>query len=67
MQKVSVIVIGLVVVVVGVLWTLQGLDVMGGSGMSGHGIWAVVGIILILVGLGTVGATVRSGSRGRAG
>jgi hypothetical protein len=67
MQKVSVIVIGLVVVVVGVLWTLQGLDVMGGSGMSGHGIWAVIGIILILVGLGTVGATVRSGSRGRAG
>jgi hypothetical protein len=67
MQKVSVIVIGLVVVVVGVLWTLQGLDVMSGSGMSGHGIWAVVGIILILVGLGTVGATVRSGSRGRAG
>jgi hypothetical protein len=67
MQKVSVVVIGLVVVVVGVLWTLQGLDVMGGSGMSGHGIWAVIGIILILVGLGTVGATVRSGSRGRAG
>ena len=30
-------------IVVGVLWTLQGLDVVKGSGMSGVEFWAVVG------------------------
>ena len=30
-------------VVVGVVWTLQGLDVIKGSAMSGQDFWAVVG------------------------
>jgi hypothetical protein len=34
---------------VGVVWILQGLDVLGGSGMSGHIEWTVIGAILVVV------------------
>ena len=44
-------VIGVLSCAVGVVWILQGLDVVKGSGMSGHGIWAVFGVVLIAVGL----------------
>ena len=43
--------IGLLLVLVGLLWTLQGLDIVGGSGMSGVAIWAVIGPFVALVGL----------------
>ena len=45
------IVIGALAVVAGVVWMLQGLDVLGGSGMSGQTVWAVVGPIVAVVGL----------------
>ncbi|SDP63427.1 hypothetical protein SAMN04489867_3227 [Pedococcus dokdonensis] len=44
-------VIGIVLVLVGLLWTLQGLDIVGGSGMSGVAIWAVIGPFVALVGV----------------
>jgi hypothetical protein len=43
--------IGILLVLVGALWTLQGLDVIGGSGMSGVAIWAVIGPFVALVGV----------------
>lgn len=43
--------IGVLLVLVGILWTLQGLDIVGGSGMSGVGIWAVIGPFVALIGL----------------
>jgi hypothetical protein len=42
---------GLLAVVLGALWTLQGLDVVGGSVMSGVGVWAVVGPVVAVAGL----------------
>ena len=36
-------ILGLILVVSGVVWTLQGLDILGGSAMSGVTLWAVVG------------------------
>ncbi|MGW7291787.1 hypothetical protein ACWGIB_05265 [Streptomyces xiamenensis] len=39
----------------GVIWTLQGLDVMRGSAMSGVTLWAVVGPIVAIVGLVLLG------------
>jgi uncharacterized membrane protein HdeD (DUF308 family) len=50
-QRLSLGVVGIIAVAVGVLWTLQGTAVLGHSGMSGHHVWAVVGIVLILVGV----------------
>lgn len=38
--------------VVGVVWILQGLDVLGGYGMSGHVEWTVIGAILVVLALG---------------
>jgi hypothetical protein len=35
----------------GAIWFLQGIDVLGGSGMSGHGIWAWIGSAVVLFGL----------------
>ena len=44
-------VVGLLAVVLGALWTLQGLDVVGGSVMSGVTAWAVIGPIVALAGV----------------
>lgn len=46
--------VGTVLVLVGVVWFLQGIDVLGGSGMSGKTLWAVVGPIVALVGVGAL-------------
>lgn len=43
--------IGVLLVLVGILWTLQGLDILGGSGMSGVAIWAVIGPFVALIGI----------------
>ncbi len=51
MGRIMMLVVGAVLVLVGILWTLQGLDVVGGSGMSGHAIWAVIGPIVALIGV----------------
>jgi hypothetical protein len=45
------VVLGVLLVLVGGLWTLQGLNVLGGSAMSGKTLWAVVGPIVALGGL----------------
>ena len=46
--------VGALLVLVGAVWFLQGIDVLGGSGMSGKTLWAVVGPIVALVGAGMV-------------
>ncbi|MCW2672188.1 MAG: hypothetical protein JWP14_777 [Frankiales bacterium] len=61
MKKPLWVVVGGVVAVLGLLFTLQGADVISGSAMSGTTFWAVAGPIIIVIGL-TV-ATV--GVRGR--
>lgn len=43
--------LGVLLVLFGGVWTLQGLDVLGGSAMSGVTIWAVVGPIVALAGI----------------
>jgi uncharacterized membrane protein len=53
--------LGLLALVLGAVWTLQGLNVLGGSVMSGVTIWAIVGPVVAFVGLilVIVGITVR--------
>lgn len=43
--------VGAVLVVIGVVWTLQGLNVLGGSAMSGSALWATIGPIVLLIGV----------------
>lgn len=56
--------IGIVLCAVGTLWVLQGTKVIQGSGMSGHGMWAVVGAVAIVVGLACVAWAARHHRRG---
>jgi hypothetical protein len=51
--------VGLLLILVGVFWTLQGLDIIGGSGMSGETLWAVIGPIVALIGLVLVAVRLR--------
>ena len=53
--------VGVLLGVIGALWTLQGLGVVGGSAMSGETLWAVIGPIVVLFGV----ALVILGIRGR--
>ena len=39
----------------GLVWTLQGLNVLGGSVMSGSPVWAVIGPIVLVAGLVLIG------------
>jgi protein-S-isoprenylcysteine O-methyltransferase Ste14 len=36
--------------VVGVVWIAQGTNVLHGSGMSGHGVYAVLGAVVFVLG-----------------
>jgi hypothetical protein len=56
--------VGALMALMGVVWTLQGLGYIGGSGMSGVTLWAVVGPVVAIVGLAvTVVSTRGRGSR----
>ena len=44
-------IIGIVLIVLGAVWFLQGIGVIGGSLMSGASIWAILGAIAIVFGL----------------
>ena len=57
--------LGLLAVVVGAVWTLQGLGYVGGSVMSGVTLWAIVGPIVAVVGLVLIVVGLRARNRGR--
>jgi hypothetical protein len=44
------VIIGVLLVLSGVVWTLQGLDLLGGSSMSGNRMWAVIGPFTAIAG-----------------
>ncbi len=54
--------LGVLMVAVGVLWTLQGLGRVGGSAMTGSETWAIVGPAF--AGLGVALVWVALGRRG---
>jgi hypothetical protein len=56
---------GLLAVVLGVLWTAQGLDLVGGSSMSGVTIWAIIGPIVAVGGLVLIVLGVRIRARSK--
>jgi quinol-cytochrome oxidoreductase complex cytochrome b subunit len=63
MRKRLWVVVGAVVALLGLLFTLQGTDVIGGSAMSGTTFWAVAGPIIIVIGLVMAAAGARRGGR----
>ncbi len=58
------VVLGVVLVVVGAVWALQGFDVIGGSVMSGVTLWAGVGPIVAVAWLVVAVLGARTARRG---
>jgi len=51
---------GVLLCAVGTVFILQGTNVVHGSGMSGHGSWALVGSVAVLIGLAAFALAARS-------
>ena len=66
MKKGLLIVVGVLVALAGVVFTLQGLNVMGNSAMSGHTVWAIAGPVIALAGVVLAIVGVRAGRLGEA-
>ena len=45
-------ILGVLIILVGVVWFLQGINVIGGSVMTGQSQWAIYGGIAVLAGAG---------------
>jgi hypothetical protein len=57
--------LGLLALVLGAVWTLQGLDVLSDSKMSGVTAFAIIGPILALIGLVLIVVGMRSRNRSK--
>ena len=66
MKQTALIVLGVLVALAGAVWTLQGLGYIGGSFMSGATVWAVIGPIVLLAGLGIIYLAFRGRRRSRS-
>jgi hypothetical protein len=51
MRRVVLVSVGVLLTLAGVIFTLQGVGVLGGSVMSGVTLWAVAGPVIALAGL----------------
>jgi len=56
------VVAGVLLILLGGLWTLQGIGLVGGSFMTGSRLWLVIGLILVVAG---VALLLRRGRRPR--
>ena len=50
-MRIGSLILGLIAIVAGGVWILQGSGVLPGSFMTGQSMWLVIGIIVALVGL----------------
>ncbi|MFD6065828.1 MULTISPECIES: hypothetical protein [Amycolatopsis] len=55
--------VGLVFLLVGGVWVLQGAGVLTGSFMTGQKLWFLIGLVAFLVGVVLVAATARRARR----
>lgn len=58
--------VGVIALLVGIVWILQGSDVLMGSVMSGSMFWLGSGIVLAAVGVGLTGFGARTPKKGPA-
>jgi hypothetical protein len=62
MRGPALVVIGAIVAVAGLVFTLQGVGVLEGSSMSNTTFWSVAGPVITLLGLAVAGRGARRGS-----
>jgi ABC-type long-subunit fatty acid transport system fused permease/ATPase subunit len=63
MGWIALVVIGVLVALAGIVFTLQGLGYVSGSFMTGATVWAVIGPVIALAGLGMVALAFRGRRR----
>jgi hypothetical protein len=63
MRQLVLIVVGVLLVLAGAVWTLQGLGYISGSFMTGATVWAIIGPVVLLAGLAIMVAALRSRRR----
>jgi hypothetical protein len=63
LKKILLVGVGLVLLLFGVIFALQGSGAMGGSAMSGVTFWAIAGPVIALVGLVLAVLGLRGGAR----
>jgi hypothetical protein len=54
---------GVILIAVGLVWTLQGFNVLGGSVMSGSSLWATIGPIVLVIGIVLIVVAIAMGRR----
>lgn len=59
MKNWALLIVGVLIGLLGVVWTLQGANAITGSSMSGTKTWLVIGVVLIVVALSIIGVAVR--------
>ena len=47
-------IVGLLAILAGTVWTLQGVGVIPGSFMSSNLTWVILGLVLVVIGVGLV-------------
>lgn len=53
-MRMAALIIGVLAVLAGIVWILQGLNILGGSYMSGHIQYSVLGLVVGLIGVGLI-------------
>jgi hypothetical protein len=43
-------ILGVLLILAGLVWFLQGINILLGSFMSGQPLWAVIGFVLVVIG-----------------
>jgi hypothetical protein len=52
-------IVGVLLVLAGAVWALQGAGILPGSVMTGQSFWLVAGIVAVIIGIGLVVAGLR--------
>lgn len=63
MDRPVLVIVGLVIALLGLLFTLQGVGIVKGSAMTGTTLWTVIGPVIIVVGLAIAAIGVRRRTR----
>lgn len=50
-MKIVMMILGVILTLVGVVWILQGFNILLGSMMSGHILYAILGVVLAVIGI----------------
>jgi hypothetical protein len=54
------VILAVALLVVGGVWIGQGIGLIGGSFMTGEAIWAVIGVVVVMLGLALLSGALRT-------